>query len=123
MTTYSMISQTQFRKVIENENIDFIVGSDKKDFKPQRGDIFVWRNSKAGHTGIVYEYDEYRDVVTILEAIGSVGAVSESKQVANGGYSGKGCTRTAKYGRLDGALYGHSGWIGYYRPKNYTKKL
>lgn len=122
-----MTSQDNFRKVIENDNIDLVDGSQKKEFKPQKGDIFVWGYSKSsgwsGHTGIVYEYDEAQDVVTILEAIGSGGAVGESKQVANGGYSGKGCTRTAKYGRLDGALHGHTGWVGYFRPKNYTKKL
>jgi hypothetical protein len=127
MTTYNMTSQANFRKVIDNNNIDLIEGSDKNDFKPQRGDIFVWgylENGKwKGHTGVVYEYDATKDIVTILEAVGNGGAVGEKKQVANGGYSGKGCTRTAKYGRLDGALYGHTGWAGYYRPKNYTKKL
>jgi len=34
-----------------------------------------------------------------------------------------GFSRTAKYSRLKGALYGHKGWAGYFRPKNYTKKL
>ncbi|SHH85080.1 hypothetical protein [Flavobacterium johnsoniae] len=70
----------------------------------QQGDIFVWGYVKdgswAGHTGVVYDYDETDDIVTILEAVGSHGAVSENDQVKNGGYSGKGCTRTAKYGRL-----------------------
>lgn len=124
MTTANMVSQTAFRKIIENDNIDFITDSDKKSFKPQKGDIFVWRKSGgSGHTGVVYEYDESKDIVTILEAIGSSGAVSEKDQVQNGGYSGKNCTRTAKYSRLKGALYGHDGWKGYFRPKNYNKKL
>ena len=37
----------------------------------------------------------------------------------NGGYKGKGCSRTANFGRLDGALNGHRGWIGYFRPINF----
>jgi len=127
MTTANMVSESAFRKVIENDNIDLVNGSKLEGFKPQRGDIFVWGYSKngswAGHTGVVYAYDETEDVVTILESIGSHGAMSETDQVKNGGYSGKGCTRTAKYNRLKGALYGHTGWHGYFRPKNYTKKL
>lgn len=123
--TSTMTTQKNFRNTIGTENIDLVSGSEKSDFKPQRGDIFVWRKGSAGpgHTGIVYHYDAAKDIVTILEAIGSVGAVSESDQVKNGGYSGKGCSRTAKYSRLKGALYGHKGWAGYFRPKNYTKKL
>lgn len=127
MTTYDMMNQVRFRKVIENNNIDLVKDSGNKEFRPERGDVFVWGYLKKGewngHTGIVYDYDETKDIVIILEAIGSGGAVGESKQVANGGHAGKGCTRTAKYNRLGGALYGHSGWAGYYRPKNYLKKL
>lgn len=127
MTTANMVSESAFRKVIENDNIDLVNGSKLEGFKPQRGDVFAWGYSKngswAGHTGVVYAYDETEDVVTILESIGSHGAMSETNQVNNGGYSGKGCTRTAKYSRLKGALYGHTGWHGYFRPKNYTKKL
>lgn len=123
MTTDNMVSEKAFRQVIGNNNIDFVIGSDGKDFSPQRGDIFVWRRSDAGHTGIVYSYDSANDVVVILEAIGNVGAVSEKDQVKNGGYAGTGCSRTAKYKRLKGALWGHGGWKGYFRPKNYTKKL
>ncbi|RFZ89975.1 DUF4280 domain-containing protein [Mucilaginibacter conchicola] len=123
ISTGVMTTEKDFRKAIGSDNIDFVAGSKDKDFKPQRGDIFVWRSDGAGHTGIVYEYDAGKDVVTILEAIGSSGAVSESDQVKNGGYSGKGVSRTAKYTRTKGALYGHDGWCGYFRPKNYTKKL
>jgi molecular chaperone GrpE (heat shock protein) len=119
-----MTTQNDFRKAINSDNIDFVSGSNKSDFKPQRGDIFVWRKSNGiGHTGIVYEYDEAKDLVTILEAIGKTGAVGESQQVKNGGYSGKGCSRTAIYARNSGALSSHEGWKGYFRPKNYTKKL
>ncbi len=120
--TGKMINESIFRQTLGSNNIDFVKGSESKDFVPQRGDIFVWRDGD-GHTGIVYDYNASNDVVIILEAIGSRGASGESKQVANGGYSGKGCTRTAKYGRLDGAMYGHRGWLGFFRPKNYTKKL
>jgi hypothetical protein len=127
MTTANMVSENAFRKIIENDNIDLVRGSLLSDFKPKKGDIFAWGYTKdgswAGHTGIVYDYDEIDDIVTILEAVGSHGAVSENDQVKNGGYSGKGCTRTAKYGRLKGALYGHTGWHGYFRPKNFTKTL
>ncbi|MDI9309856.1 MAG: CHAP domain-containing protein [Limnohabitans sp.] len=127
MTTANMLSENKFRKVIDNNNIDFITKSDEKTFKPQKGDIFVWGYSKngswSGHTGVVYEYNSTNDTVTILEAIGKGGAVGEKKQVKNGGHSGTGCTRTAIYDRLGGALCGHKGWVGYFRPKNYTKKL
>ena len=119
-----MTTQSDFRKAINSDKIDFVSGSNKSDFKPERGDIFVWRKSNGvGHTGIVYEYDESTDLVTILEAIGRTGAVGESQQVKNGGYSGKGCSRTAIYMRNSGALSTHDGWKGYFRPKNYTKKL
>lgn len=123
--TSTMTTERNFRNTIGTNNIDLVSGSDKSDFKPQRGDVFVWRKGAAGpgHTGIVYQYDEATDIVTILEAIGGVGAVSEKDQVKNGGYSGTGYSRTAKYSRLKGALYGHKGWAGYFRQKNYTKKL
>jgi CHAP domain len=127
MTTANMTSQAAFRKIIENNNIDLVEGSELSTFKPQKGDIFAWGRSKdakwSGHTGVVYDYNSKNDTVTIMEAIGESGAVGERKQVKNGGHSGTGCTRTAIYDRLGGALYGHNGWFGYYRPKNYTKKL
>ncbi|MCF6350175.1 MAG: LysM peptidoglycan-binding domain-containing protein [Flavobacteriaceae bacterium] len=116
-----MTTEKDFRKAIGSNNIEFVDGSDKKNFKPERGDVFVWRDGD-GHTGIVHDYDALNDIVTILEAIGSK-AVGETKQRKNGGYSGTKCSRTAKYGRLDGALYGHRGWKGYFRPINYTKTL
>ncbi|MFC7774931.1 hypothetical protein [Flavobacterium sp. GCM10027622] len=121
--TGTMTTQKDFRNAIGNNNIDFVENSNKKDFKPQKGDIFVWRNSKAGHTGIVYNYDEKKDLVTILEAIGKVGSADESTNKNNGGYSGKGCSRTAVYKRSGKALASHDGWKGYFRPKNYTNQL
>jgi len=126
-----MTTQVNFRKVIGSNKIEFVEGSDKAGFIPEVGDVFVWRRKKIkkengkdvvkydGHTGIVYDYDSDKDVVTILEAIGKWGAKKESKQIANGGNSNKGCTRTAKYGRIDEALYSHKGWVGYFRPIKY----
>ncbi|PQL95929.1 CHAP domain-containing protein [Apibacter adventoris] len=126
MTTANMVNEKAFRKILGNENID-LVGKEES-FKPQRGDIFAWGystgNSWNGHTGIVYKYDETKDLVTILEAVGSKGSADESQNTkANGGFSGKGQTRTAVFKRTSKALVNHKGWFGYYRPKNYTKKL
>jgi hypothetical protein len=124
INTGIMTTQKDFRKAIDSENIDFVSGSASKDFKPKRGDIFVWRRSDGvGHTGIVYDIDEKTDLVTILEAIGNVGSADETTNNNNGGYSGKGSSRTAVYKRTGKALSNHAGWKGYFRPKNYTKKL
>lgn len=122
--TGRMTTEKNFRKVVGSDKIEFIEGSDKPDFIPEPGDVFVWRdfNKKPrpdGHTGIVYDFDSKNQVVTILEAIASGGAVGEKKQIHNGGYNKSGCSRTAKYGLLDGALHGHRGWIGYFRPIKY----
>lgn len=117
-----MLTQKDFRKAIGSDNIDFIPGSDKAGFKPQRGDIFVWRKG-AGHTGIVYNYNAGTDLVTILEAIGNVGSADEATNRNSGGTAKKGCSRTAVYKRAGKALFAHGGWIGYYRPKNFTKNL
>lgn len=62
-----------------------------------------------------------RYLVTILEAIGNVGSADETTNVNNGGYSGKGNSRTAVYKRPGKALASHKGWKGYFRPKKYTK--
>lgn len=123
ISTGGMCTQTAFRNSIGSNNIDFVEGSLGNDFIPKRGDIFVWRTSAAGHTGIVYNYDAANDTVTILEAIGRVGSAEERFNDNNGGYKNAGCTRTAVYHRLGRALKGHSGWKGYFRPKNYTRTL
>ncbi len=117
-----MLSEKDFRKAIGSDNIDFIPGSKEAGFKPKRGDIFVWR-AGAGHTGIVYKYDAAKDLVTILEAIGNVGSADEATNRTSGGTAQKGCSRTAVYKRTGKALNAHAGWIGYYRPKNFTKNL
>lgn len=118
-----MLSQSDFRNAIGSNNIDFVAGSKEPGFKPQRGDIFVWRNKGVGHTGIVYNYNASKDMVTILEAIGNVGSADEATNRTNGGTAQRGCSRTAVYKRAGKALNAHGGWIGYYRPKNFTKNL
>jgi len=121
ISTAKMINQTEFRKILGNEDIDHVSGSEKSDFIPQAGDIFVWRKTGGGHTGIVHSVDG--DKVIILEAIGHGGSSDESFNNNNGGYEGKNCTRTSVYKKTGGALANHAGWKGYFRPKNYTKKL
>ncbi|MFL1897288.1 hypothetical protein ACJRPK_16410 [Aquimarina sp. 2-A2] len=127
-----MTTEADFRKAIGSNKVQLVEGSDKADFIPESGDIFVWRRKRVkkdkngneivkydGHTGIVYKYEEIKDVVWILEAIGSGGASGESQQVKNGGHSGIDCTRTAIYNKNSKALNRHDGWVGYYRPINY----
>ncbi|QYS91624.1 hypothetical protein JJC04_02255 [Flavobacterium covae] len=63
------------------------------------------------------------DLVTILEAIGSVGSADEKTNIKNGGDSKTNCSRVAIYKRKGKALNLHTGWKGYFKPKNYTKKL
>jgi predicted chitinase len=126
ISTDGMTTQTKFRNAIGSNNINFVAGSDKADFIPQRGDIFVWRKpgvNGTGHTGIVYNYNRTKDLVTILEAIGAIGSADEATNKANGGFAGKGCSRTAVYKRTGGALVAHAGWKGYFRPINFTNKL
>ncbi len=124
-----MTTEEKFRKAIGSNKIKFVEGSKEADFVPEPGDIFVWRRKRIkkgkngkdiikydGHTGIVYKYEAAKNVVWILEAIGSGGASGESQQVKNGGHSGVDCTRTAIYNVNSKALNMHDGWVGYYRP-------
>ncbi|WP_062055733.1 CHAP domain-containing protein [Aquimarina longa] len=121
LTTKQMKTQKLFRTNLGSDNINHVTGSESSDFVPQAGDIFVWRKIGGGHTGIVHSVDG--DNITILEAIGKGGSSDEEHNIDNGGYEGKNCTRTSVYQRIGGALAGHAGWKGYYRPKNYTKQL
>ncbi|WP_438711321.1 CHAP domain-containing protein [Aquimarina muelleri] len=117
IVTSGMKTQEIFRNNLGNDNIEKVNGS-----TPQAGDIFVWsRSDTDGHTGIVHSVDG--DKITILEAIGHGGSSNEAFSNDNGGYEGKNCTRTSVYERTGGALASHAGWKGYFRPKNYTKKL
>lgn len=123
--TSLMTTETRFRNGVKSNNIDFVAGSNGPAFKPQRGDVFVWRKGAAGpgHTGIVYNYDAAKDLVTILEAIGKVGSADESTNRNNGGTAQTGCSRTAVYKRTGKALSAHAGWVGYFRPKNLSRNL
>ncbi|WP_146196677.1 CHAP domain-containing protein, partial [Acinetobacter stercoris] len=118
-----MLNEKDFRKAIRSNNIEHVVGSESKDFIPEVGDIFVWRNNGAGHCGIVYAVDQEKDSVTILEAIGKSGSRDESYNIAHGGEKKKYCSRTAIYPRSGKALASHPGWKGYFRPLISGKKL
>lgn len=101
-------------QAVGSKDIEFVKGSNSPDFTPQRGDIFVWRTNGGGHTGVVYDVDG--DKVTILEAIGGSGSADERFNRDNEGTVGKGISRTAVYRKSGGALSGHAGWVGYFRP-------
>ncbi|WP_188112304.1 CHAP domain-containing protein [Aquimarina sp. RZ0] len=121
ITTRGMITEKKFRNNLGNDNIEKVTGD-----TPQAGDIFVWgyinsNDNWSGHTGVVHSVDG--DNITILEAIGSGGSSDESHNRNNGGYEGKNCTRTSVYQKNGKALANHTGWKGYFRPKNYTRQL
>ncbi|MGG5578148.1 PAAR-like protein [Myroides sp. C15-4] len=127
-----MTTEKDFQKAIGNTNIEHIVGSEKSDFIPERGDIFVWRYNGEGHTGIVYAYDQVKKNVTILEAIGKSGSQDDKfylKQLGIDAPSKEEIlsfakkTRLAYYPLNGKALQAHKGWKGYFRPKGYIKKL
>jgi hypothetical protein len=95
----------------------FVEGSQALDFKDiSPGDIFLWRTSAGGHTGVVSSYNSVYDLVTVVEAIGSGGANEESLSMALDGYC-KDCIRRSVYTRTGKALASHKGWVGYLRPK------
>ncbi|WP_158978832.1 CHAP domain-containing protein [Cellulophaga sp. L1A9] len=121
VSTGDMVTQESFRTALGSNNIDHIDNSEKSDFMPQRGDIFVWRKIGSGHTGIVHSIDG--DNITILESIGMNGSSDENYNNENEGYEGYNCTRTSVYQKNGGALASHAGWKGYFRPKNYAKQL
>jgi predicted chitinase len=115
VTTASMTSESSFQKALGTDKIKFVGNS--KDFKPQAGDIFVWRSGGGGHTGIVYKYDNSNDLVTILEAIGPSGSRDNETNKKNGGYALANCTRASVYKSKGEALFAHPGFIGYFRPQ------
>jgi len=114
LSTMSMLNEKDFRKAVGSDRIEFVKGSNLIGFTPQKGDIFVWRTNRGGHTGIVYQVAG--DKITILEAIGKSGSSDESFNTNNGGTSLKGVSRTAVYQKSGAALSRHVGWVGYYRP-------
>ncbi|QKG79682.1 CHAP domain-containing protein [Tenuifilum thalassicum] len=97
--------------------LQHVKNSEEEDFKDIRpGDVFLWsRSSSDGHTGVVVSYDKETDKVTVIEAIGSLGASEESLSKDLDGYC-KSCIRKSIYTRTGKALYKHEGWKGYFRP-------
>ena len=119
-TTATLANVQTFAKLYDDK-LQFLEGSDEADFKDiQAGDIFVWREGENGHTGMVIEYKKELDVVEVYESIGHSGSSDETFSISHGGDTCKGCTRKSVYRRnrtdKSGALYGHPGWKGYYRP-------
>ncbi|WP_221405130.1 peptidoglycan amidohydrolase family protein [Apibacter adventoris] len=57
----------------------YLTKHDNTTYKPQKGDIFIWKNSSGmGHTGVIIKYEEIQnkkggtdEVVTTIEAISS----------------------------------------------------
>ncbi|MBR6081544.1 MAG: hypothetical protein IKP62_01295 [Salinivirgaceae bacterium] len=105
---------------MENGSLDNLLkhvdNSENSDFKDIReGDIFLWsRSSNDGHTGVVVSYNEEKDEVTIIEAIGGSGSCEEELSKPLNGYCVK-CVRKSIYTRTGKALYKHPGWKGYFR--------
>jgi len=50
---------------------DRLVRQTDNNYKPQKGDIFLWKSNSGtmGHTGVVVDYDNTTDIVTTVEAI------------------------------------------------------
>jgi hypothetical protein len=98
-------------------NLEFIAGSDDEDYKDIKpGDVFLWRTSSQGHTGVIVSFNSTNDQVSVIEAIGESGACQESLSKNLDGYC-KHCVRNSIYSRTGKSLVGHDGWIGYFRPK------
>ena len=80
---------------------DFLADEDKfirSEDEPQPGDVFLWRDDKAGHTGIVVSYDKVTGEVVTSEARGKKYGSTEVKRNIKG-------------------FTGRSDWKGFYRPK------
>ncbi|WP_421804151.1 hypothetical protein [Flagellimonas sp.] len=105
----------------ENDSrLEYLLGSKKEEFNNiKKGDIFLWRRnmkdhgSNDGHTGMVLSYDSVTEIVEVMEALGNGGS---SDNALNKGKC-VGCTRVSKYHKNGGALQGHAGWVGYFRPR------
>lgn len=80
-----------------------------------------------GHVGVVEhvildEKDPSKDIVIILEAIGSGGSCDESAcqnlaPIFETTYEKSGKVRRSFYYRTGGALFAHPGWKGYFKVK------
>jgi hypothetical protein len=83
------------KKFLANE--DKFIRSKKE---PKPGDIFLWRNGKGGHTGIVVSYDPKTGIVVTAEARGTdYGTQKEVKRKLR-------------------VFTSMAGWEGFFRPKN-----
>ena len=137
VTTRGMTTEADFRRNLTstlnpNCTVDFVSDMDP-NFEPNRGDIFVWsRSVNDGHCGVVYAYDKDTKLVTILEAIGPTGSNDDRyhlQQIGVMQYDEKirlsyaNQARVSYYQLRGGALQKHAGWVGYFRPKGYGKKL
>lgn len=139
-----MTTEAAFRKALGKteadactlDHVDGKNGVFDPNFEPQRGDVFVWRRDKGdGHTGIVYAYDQKTKIVTILEAVTSSADMrtyvatkypylsDKEKVKKEKDESEKNKTRISYYQLKGSALEKHEGWKGYFRPKQYTRKL
>ena len=140
IVTGGMITEEIFRNNLtstfnENCTLDFVSGKNP-DFEPCPGDIFVWSiSSSKGHCGIVYKYDKEKKIVTVLEALTESADMSthlnnkfpnldknEKNRIKELGMDNN-HTRISYYLLKGKALQGHDGWVGYYRPRGYSKKL
>ena len=104
----------------ENDGkLRYLRGSKLEAFSDiKRGDVFLWRRnlkehgSDDGHTGVVLSYNQSTKIVEVMEALGNSGSSDNSLNKDEC----VGCTRVSKYRKNGGALQGHAGWIGYFRP-------
>ncbi|MEM7487395.1 MAG: hypothetical protein AAF348_19475, partial [Bacteroidota bacterium] len=97
----------------------YLRGSELETFSDiKKGDVFLWRRNmddhgkNDGHTGVVLNYDQNTEIVEVMEALGNAGS---SDNTLNTGEC-VGCSRVSKYQKNGGALQGHAGWVGYFRP-------
>jgi len=63
-TTYKMTEYAE-------ENPKWLIKHNDPNYIPKRGDIFLWRRSGGGHTGVVIQYNPEKKIVTTIEAISS----------------------------------------------------
>ncbi len=115
ISTWSMTNEEGFREATGNDNISFVDGSKKsKKFVPQKGDIFVWRASNGGHTGVVTGISDDNKTIFILEALSASGSREEN---TFNKAQGKNRVRNSQYKVDSRALSNHAGWKGYFRPQ------
>ncbi|WP_456063165.1 CHAP domain-containing protein [Capnocytophaga leadbetteri] len=103
---------------------EYLTKHDDISYKPEKGDIFLWRNTNGmGHTGIVIDYDENTDVVTTIESISS----KETPEGINKEIVMDGVTQL-KWKRLSRHLLSHPNTNGkstcrFYTPKEHFSKV